>query len=875
MHGSIGWRMRLNGWRGPYTGDPLGWHDRSRAHFEAYALSQVTTPLTGPVVSDTALHLARQLEKMGTSVFSSGYISRNPGGDFRPHHYDMNLVYIDALLTHFKWTGDLALMKKLWPVITRHLDWEKRNFDQDGDGLYDAYASIWASDALQYSGGGVTHSSAYNYRANKIAAEIALLIGTDPSPYKKEADKILSAINTTLWMPSKGRYAEFKDMLGLRRLHPQAAIWTIYHSIDSDVPDAFQAYQNLRYIDTEIPHIPVKANGLEEGYYTVSTTSWMPYTWSINNVAMAEVMHTTLANWQAGRSEEAFRLWKSALLESMYIGGSPGNIQQISFYDAIRGETYRDFADPVGMTARSLVEGLFGIRPDLMKNRLTIQPGIPAAWDHASIEIPDVTFIYKRKGNRDEYTITPRFGKPRQLQLFARAKGAGIKSVKVNGKEHRWRNVDSAVGNPMIEINCNAAGKFIIQVEWEGAKPVNAPIRKIYALGDKLETEFSGATILQSKDPQKAFEVCVTDKSKLLATIGNVTGHFTVFVQLKQGALTWWHPLCFEVKPAITVEQELNHETNNLIFSVTNNLQVPVKGKLTVEGFSTGLNLDARETSKPFTITPEKLAPGSNTVKFSTGNANIDFKQNLVTWNEASRLKGKPEAVDISGYFNDKVTNIFKNKYLSPRPAVPTLQLPIQGIGDWCYPLKTANIDDAGLRKLAAQQDQFVLPQGIPFSTPGDSLKQNIMFTSQWDNFPKEKTISLSGTASHAYFLMAGSTNPMQSRFDNGVITVLYSDGSADSLVLRNPETWWPIEQDYLEDGFAFTTGAPVPVRVHLKTGLITTGKSMEFNGKIIDGGAATVLDLPLDPSRTLKSVTLKTLANDVIIGLMAVTLTR
>ena len=48
----------------------------------------------------------------------------------------------------------------LYEVIT-----EKRNFDADDDGLYDAYAAIWASDALQYSGGGVTHSSAYNYRA--------------------------------------------------------------------------------------------------------------------------------------------------------------------------------------------------------------------------------------------------------------------------------------------------------------------------------------------------------------------------------------------------------------------------------------------------------------------------------------------------------------------------------------------------------------------------------------------------------------------------------------------------------------------------------------------------------------------------------------
>ncbi|MCH5685380.1 hypothetical protein LWM68_14655 [Niabella sp. W65] len=62
----------------------------------------------------------------------------------------------------------------------------KRNFDADGDGLYDAYACIWASDALQYSGGGVTHSSAYNYRSNKMAARLASLISEDPTPTKRK-----------------------------------------------------------------------------------------------------------------------------------------------------------------------------------------------------------------------------------------------------------------------------------------------------------------------------------------------------------------------------------------------------------------------------------------------------------------------------------------------------------------------------------------------------------------------------------------------------------------------------------------------------------------------------------------------------------------
>lgn len=96
-------------------------------------------------------------------------------------------------------------------------------------------------------------------------AEISEKLGKDPSIYKKEAELILSAINKELWIKDKGWWAEFKDNMGNRIRHDNAAIWTIYHAIDSDIHDPFKAYQATRYIDTEIPHIPVMGKGFE-GY---------------------------------------------------------------------------------------------------------------------------------------------------------------------------------------------------------------------------------------------------------------------------------------------------------------------------------------------------------------------------------------------------------------------------------------------------------------------------------------------------------------------------------------------------------------------------------------------------------------------------------
>ena len=61
----------------------------------------------------------------------------------------------------------------------------------------------------------------------------------------------------------------------------------------------------------------------------------------------------------------------------MYLGNSPGNLGQVSFYDAARGECYRDFGDPIGVASRLLVQGLYGILPDVLNGKMVIRPGFP------------------------------------------------------------------------------------------------------------------------------------------------------------------------------------------------------------------------------------------------------------------------------------------------------------------------------------------------------------------------------------------------------------------------------------------------------------------------------------------------------------------
>lgn len=882
QHGAIGWRMPLNGWRAAYVGDVVGWHDKARRHFDGYAASQITNiePTIPHPAQDKKLNWTRADKVWGTQMYSNGYITRNPNSTKLMHHYDMNLCYIDELLWHFNWTGDMDYVRKMWPVLQRHLAWEKRNFDPNNDGLYDAYAGIWASDALQYNSGGVTHSSAYNYRANKMAAEIASKIGEDPKPYADEAAKILNAINSQLWLSEKGWWAEYKDFMGAQMLHPNAAIWTVYHAIDSDIHTPFQAYQATRYIDTEIPHIPVLAKGLEdEGYATIATTNWLPYSWSINNVALAEVAHTSLAYWQAGRYDEAYKLFKSSVLDGMYLGSSPGNIGQVSFYDAARGECYRDFADPVGVYSRTLVQGLFGILPDAMNNKVLVRPGFPSDWEYASISTPNISFDFKRSGTTDTYTIKNDFGKQLALTLIVKAIRDNVTSVKVNGKLLKWTLTES-VGYPSVQLDCPIADNYEIEIVWAGNKLTTPTYQSSVTDGEKWSM-LSSAKVKKVYDPQTLLSNIKSKSNAVDGVIKGQVGHRTVFVQLQQGQMTWWQPINLEVKKPLTVTY--NAEAKDLKFSLSNNTDRNIQAEVAINSgdrsYRQSINIAKGKTSSEITVPAEAVRFGSNHLVV-TEKGKVIYTDNLINWN-LENSSPVYETINIDNVLNAGVAQIFKNQYLSPRSPYTTLQVPIQGIGEWCHPNLTANIDDSGLRRVA-KDGQLQTPFGIPFKTTNSRDANNIAYTTLWDNYPNQVSVPLSGKSSHAYLMMAGSTNHMQCHVVNGTVTVYYQDGCSDVLELISPETWVPIEQDFFVDNQAFSLKAPRPYRVAFKNGTISRDmeeamniKPSEVYSRNIDGGAGIILDLPLDETKELKSIEVKTIANEIVIGLMAVTLMR
>ena len=878
MHGAVAWRSKYLGWRGPYANDALGWHERAKRHLTYWAGRQNTKPVPDSILpADPTANLSRNEPSLHSN------------GDMSGKHYDMNLVYMDALFRHLLWTGDLELARSLWPVIERHMAWERRLFRRtygdDNLPVYEAYAAIWASDDLQYHGGGVTHTSAYNYYHNRMVARLAKELGKNPAPYEQEAERILKGMQKYLWLTDRGWYAEFKDLLGLQATHPSAALWTFYHTLDSQAADPMQAWQMTRFVDTQIAHIPVYGGDIAKGkYFTLPTTNWMPYTWSTNNVVMAEAAHTSLAYWQAQRSDKAFALFKGCILDSMYMGKCPGNAGMTTCFDMARGEAQRDFGDAVGTCSRALIEGLFGIHPDMLKGELKITPGFPDEWEYAKLRHPDIAFFdYRRDGRTETFCIQPAFLNAPSIQLTIKARGTEVQSVEVNRQPADWSIVDDAVGSPYIVIHCRPDIAHEVKIVWGGQLPAKTGLESVAAQGSTIQPKFDGAAVTEVIDPENVLSDIQKQSRAFTAKVTGTLGHRTVFAKLKQGQMHWIQTVDFEIRKPFEIIFEPQLE-NYIEFRIRNNTDEKIDTEAT-------LHVGTQWARLPVKVPPHDLSwyisvstkdfqllPGSNQIKIDLGDGKVC--EGLVTnWHiDGLQFSKRTEPVDLGTFYNDSVTRIFKNEYLTPRSPYCSLAIPKQGIGSWCNFAKTFDVDDSGLRSAAQNNDGlFILPQSMPFKTPTKRQTKNIVFTSQWDNYPDEITIPLDGKARHIYLLMAGSTNSMQSQFGNGEVLVTYKDGSTERLTLRNPATWWPIDQDYFIDDFGFKRPEAIPPRVDLKTGQVRILDMTEFKGKgtTVPGGAATVLDLPLDVNKELQSLKVRTLANEVVIGLMSATLVR
>ena len=210
-------------------------------------------------------------------------------------------------------------------------------------------------------------------------------------------------------------------------------------------------------------------------------------------------------------------------------------------------------------------------------------------------------------------------------------------------------------------------------------------------------------------------------------------------------------------------------------------------------------------------------------------------------------LKTPFQPIDISKFFNCNIRDIHTQEYMSPRPQGYSIGVFPNGRYAWEWNHRGHNqlyVDDTALRNSGGL---IRTQSGIPFITPTE--KENVACASVWDNFPSELSIPLFDTGNELAILFISTTNSMQTGVENVRITVEYEDGETTEKSLVYPLNI----DDWL-----------VPA-------LQKENEIYYFN----DYNHATVQKITLNPNKKLACVKIQAIANEVIIGVLGVSISR
>lgn len=753
-HGAFSWHCPYLGWRNWYGPTVLGWKDRVRTAFRTHASFQVKAPESDGAAAETVVYDGpgpySRLEN------SHGFIPEIPDGR-RTIFYNMQEVGIDMALHAIEWTGDLAHAAEIFNSVSEALDWEERILDPDADGLYQNRLNTWISDAHSYNGGGCAQASAYNYRANRVMASIAGRIGRDPRPFERRAERIRAACRDVLWLPDRGVLAEYVDTVGNRLIHPSPELATAYHAIEADLVDGFQAYQMLRFTETGIRNARAGARGGR----LVWSSNWLPQLYSSCGLYTAENLHLAWAYFRCGLVEKGHEILR-AVVDAHFLSRSPGLAGHCMTEGGYSGMS-EDFTEISSLHLRTVVEGVFGIRPDLLRGTVTVAPNLPGNWRSASIRSGPVRVRYGRRGRTETFTV--RTEPEARIQLRIRLRGTRIEGVTVNGGPVAF-HIEPAVGSCVCVVEAGVRRAVVRVTHGGGALPALEHADAVEP-GTRVAIGVLGGILAEVEDPSGFLDASERDARGVRGTAQGAAGGRTVFLRVRAEHWDGWLPA--------------------------------------------DLVLAGPPASPPSpALEPSCFRP-----------------------------------IPIDAAFNMDLSRIHDQEYREPRPKGHSIMCCLNGRFGWDWNqagFARVEVDDSALRGCGGI---YRVASGLPFRTP--AAGPNAACVSVWENFPEELHFPLSGTAREAAVFLIGVTNPMQSRVENGRVTVEYADGGRETVSLVNPGNFddWLVSAVQREN------------------------ETVCFSPR----NHGMVQRIGLDPGRALARLSVRAVANEVVVGVIGITL--
>lgn len=383
-----------------------------------------------------------------------------------------NQFYAWQIRHYLRHTGDIEAARKLAPVLDRIIEQTWDEYDPDGNGLLAWGQQIGnQEDYVSTPNDGAT-PTIEGIQMLLTRAEVAELIGDRPTAQKhrRRAEELRRKLVASLWMPDLGRFAFFRDGLGVLRLDGQ--YHTFAYPAIYGVADALDAWASVR-------HMRDTLTGVGGEVYCSNNFPWHAVgTWGMQAGA-AQQPWAAWALAATGHRNETVKPLLAAARWSMD-GNHRGAWSEISVEP-----TPAYFSPPAGLYVQSVIEALFGLTLDAPTGTIRIRPSFPDTWPNADLHTPEVTALYRRSGGTMTYDL--RTKRPMAAALEWTLPVCKVRSVRLNGRaipySTRWA-VNGIVLIASAPPSRRAA--FVIAVE-----PLRSDLRyaRVAAEGDDWSVE--------------------------------------------------------------------------------------------------------------------------------------------------------------------------------------------------------------------------------------------------------------------------------------------------------------------------------------------------------------------------------------------------
>ncbi len=770
-HSGMRWATALLGWRTVFGGTVFGWHDLVKDDASLFISKQIKQSDYSTAVADPKTRLSSQAPD--SRMFGKGRIDLDD-----PHHYDMQSQFFDQIQHAWRWTGDPELEKLLRPSLDLDCEYIKECFDPEGLGIYESYANTWPTDDQWYNGGGTSEETAYAYRAEMTALELAKRAGDAEGVrlHSAAVERIRKGFFNLLWIADKGYPGAYREQIGLKRLHESCWLYAIFCPIDAGLLTTEQSAEALQYTEWGLERMKMPYGG-EQCW----PSNWVPSIWSVREMWSGDDYQLALAYDQTGLPDDAWKVFRGMFAQQLLFGPVPGDMGHPA------GGT--DFNDCNSMFARTVVEGMFGYTPDYPNGIVKVAPEFPSDWDHASIKTPDMSIAYSRGGTNSECKIT--LEKACKLEVQLPVSTTGVSSVTVDGKPVKWQLLPG-FGRSLVQVEIPASNAADVAVATKDSLDILPSIHLEGNVGDPVTLKATTGEIVDFHDPQGVLRSGKIADGTVTGTLGPNAGDHVVFGLTQIGGAEQWRMFKIHVTD-VKADRDLSAKTN---------VEVP---------------------------------------------AGAQFDQ-----------------VDMQQAMNGDIRAIYQQQYVSPRPNTCSLRLATDGYSSWQMSggpeMRTPAINLDNVPSVSDGHGNILAGKGVPFRAPGDG--KNIAFTSRWDNWPHQVSVPVNKAGKAAWFLLCGTTNPMEVRIPNAELRMTYADGVVEKLEITPPFNFWTLcpfagnDYDYKRDAFALPKVAPTTVQL---------GNNCR----------AVLLGWHLRPDVPLRSVTLETLSEEVVVGLMGVTVMK